>query len=277
MSCLDIQDSLIEYLLGDLDAGHRAAIEQHLAHGCQQCNAEVLALAESVDVMWQVVPPHKLSQELQREILARVRMATPVCQPAVREAQKSRPASTRSQLIHHPLAQALLAFAAGVLLMICLGPLSTGKRDLSINHGALKQAGAAVNLASPPIPASLAMSEKKYESTHLVSLRKKPGSSELRGHVLWDALAREIHIFCFGLQQPPQGTQYALWLIGPGIEVRAVERLEVDAEGICKAAVHWPEGDFRYAKVTLEPSSRRNNRPSNDVELTSNAIQPFSY
>ena len=277
MSCLDIQDSLIEYLLGELDAGHRAAIEQHLAKGCQQCNAEKLALAESVDVLWQAVPHQKFSEELQREIVARVLKTTPVCQPAVQEAQQSRPASTRSQLMHHPIAQAVLAFAAGILLMICLRPLFTSKHDLSVNHGALQQAGAAVNLASPPIPASLAMSEKKYESTHLVSLRKKPGSSELRGHVLWDALAREIHIFCFGLQQPPQGTQYALWLIGPGIEVRAVERLEVDAEGICKAAVHWPEGDFRYAKVTLEPSSRRNNRPSNDVELTSNAIQPFGY
>ena len=277
MSCLDIQDSLIEYLLGDLDAEHCTIIEQHLAKGCKLCSAEASALAESVDVLWQAVPHTQLSEELQREILARVSNATPACQLAVPESQQPRPASTRSPLIQNPLAQALFAFAAGILFMICLSRLSTDRTGLSIKQGALIQAGEEINLASPPIPASLAMSEKKYESTHLVSLRRKPGSSELRGHVMWDTLAREIHIFCFGLQPPPLGTQYALWLIGPGIEVRAVERLEVDSEGICKAAVHWPEGDFRYAKVTLELSSSLNSRPSNDVELTTNAIQPFTY
>ena len=277
MSCLDIQDSLVEYLLGDLDTEHRTAIEQHLANDCQQCNADALALAESVDVLWQAVPHTQLSEDLQREIVARVSNATPASQLAVPESRKPRPASTRSQLIQNPIAQALFAFAAGILFMICLSPLSADRIKLSINQGAQKHAGESINLASPQIPASLAMSEKKYERTHLVSLRPKPGSSELRGHVLWDTLARELHIFCFGLQQPPHGKQYSLWLIGPGIEVRAVEHLEVDSEGICKAAVHWPEGDFRYAKVTLEPSSRLNGRPSNDVELTSNAIQPSGY
>ena len=141
----------------------------------------------------------------------------------------------------------------------------------------MSEAGSNVNLASPRIPASLQRSERKYESTQLVSLRRKPGSSELGGYVLCDALTREIHVFCHGLQQPPPGTQYVLWLTGPGIEIRAADRLEVDSEGVCKAAVRWPEGDFHFAKVTLEVSSKLNSKPSNVVELTSNTFEPFTY
>ena len=277
MSCLDKQDSLVEYVLGELDAASRAALEQHLANGCNECAAELRLLTNSVDALWQAVPNRKLSEELQREIVARACAVTPAHQLDVRESIKPLPASNFGQLIQNPLLQALFAFAAGILFMVYMKTVANDDGNKITNRLPRIQRGTNFSLASPQIPDSLEMSEKKYESTHLVSLRRNQGSSELRGHVLWDTLTREIHIFCFGLQQPPQGTQYALWLIGPGIAVRVAERLDVDSEGVCKAAVHWPDGDFRYAKVTLEPSSKLNSKPSNDVELTSNAIQPFSY
>ena len=275
MSCLDVQDTLVEYLLGELDAQRRASVELHLANGCSECRAELQTLTESVDVLWQAVPNKMLSEQLQREIVSRVCAVKPASEIAERATIPSRPASIRSRLIRNPMAQALLAFAAGLLFMMYVKPGASG--EMSANRPARGPTGSSVNLASPRIPASLAMSEKKYESTQLVSLRRKPNSSELKGFVLCDALTREIHIYCFGLQQPTNGRQYALWLIGPGIEIRAVERLEVDSEGVCKAAVHWPEGDFHFAKVTLELSSKLNSKPSNDVELTSNAFEPFTY
>ena len=276
MSCIDKQDSLVEYVLGELDAASRGELEQHLATGCNQCAAELRVLTESVDVLWQAVPNRKLSLELQRSIVARACAVTPASGLAVHETPSTLPDSKFVQLIRNPILQALFAFAAGLLFMVYMNAgANDAGRELSNRHAAL-QSGSHVNLASPQIPATLEISEKKYESTHLVSLRRNLDSNELRGHVLWDTLTREIHIYCYGLQQPPHGTQYALWLIGPGIEVRAAERLEVDSQGVCKAAVHWPEGDFRYAKVTLEPSSKLNSRPSNDVALTSNAIEPLS-
>lgn len=280
MSCVDIQDSLVEYLLGELDAVQRANVEKHLASECGDCKAEFKALSESVDLLWQAVPNARLSESLQRSIVARACAPMPVQMPAPMPAQMrvEMPVQTsnRSQLVRSPIVQAMLAFAAGILCMICLKPSTTDFEKIA-KRNLTTPTESKVNLASPRIPDSLEMSEKKYESTHLVALRRKPGSDELRGHVLWDTLTREIHIFCFGLQQPPHGTQYALWLIGPGNEVRIVERLEVDSEGVCKAAARWPAGDFRYAKVTLEPSSKFSGKPSDDVHLTSNAIQPFSY
>ena len=277
MSCIDVQDSLVEYLLGELDAQRRASVEMHLENGCSECRAELQALTESADLLWQAVPNKQLSKELQREIVLRVCAVKPASEIAEQTTIASHPASLHAQLVRNPFAQAFLAFAAGILFMMYMKPGDKVAGDIIANRPPILKAGSSVNLASPRIPASLQMSEKKYESTQLVSLRRKPGSSELRGHVLCDALTREIHVFCHGLLQPPIGTQYVLWLIGPGIEIRAVDRLEVDSEGVCKAAVHWPEGDFRFAKVTLEVSSKLNSKPSNEVELTSNSFEPFTY
>lgn len=269
MSCLDVQDLMVEYLLGELDSEHRAKVESHLATGCSECQIELHALTESVDALWQAVPNKKLSDSVQQEIVARVRAGAPRVTIDKAAEVSPRTASVPLRLMHNPIAQAMIAFAAGVLCMIFI------KTDNKVEV-ATQRATTSVNLASPRIPKSLQMSEKKYESTQLVSLRQKPDSSELRGHVLCDALTREIHIFCRGLQQPPSGTQYVLWLVGPGIEILAAERLEIDAAGVCKVAVPWPEGDFRFVKVTLEKSSRLNSKPSNDVALTSNAFEPFA-
>jgi hypothetical protein len=235
------------------------------------------ALTESVDFLWQAVPNNLLSEDLQREIVARACAVTPVNNVAEPALITSYPASKPARHITSTFAQALLAFAAGLLFMMCIKSGAKFSSDMSFNRPPNAQAVANVNLASPRIPASLEMSGKRYESTQLVSLQRKPGVSELRGHVLCDALTREIHVYCFGLQQPSEGTQYVLWLLGPGIAFRAVDRLEVDSDEVCKAAVHWPEGDFRFAKVTLEKSSQLSGMPSNDVELTSNAFEPFTF
>ena len=234
-----------------------------------------------MDVLWQAVPNKPLSEEFQREIVSRVTAVAPASKSELHPAPVAkRPVALRSgslagQIVRSPVAQALLAFAAGILCMIFVAPGEDSGEV--VNEPPALMNGATVNLASPQIPATLHMSEKKYERTQLVSLRRKPDSSELRGHVLWDALTREIHIFCHGLQPPPSGSQYAMWLVGPGVEVRAAERLEVDSQGVCKAAVHWPEGDFRFVKVTLEKSSQLKNKPSSEVALTSNSIVPLTY
>ncbi len=281
MSCVDVQDSLVEYLVGELDPQGRASVEMHLSTGCSQCQAELQALNASVDVLWQALPNNKLSKEFQRAIVARAVSSTPPSQHAARSSVKSQlpfhSLSICGRLFHNPLAQSFIAFAAGILFMIYMKPAARVAGSLIANRPVISMAASSVNLASPRIPASLEMSEKRYERTQLVALRGKPGSSELGGYVLCDALTREIHVFCHGLQQPPSGSQYVLWLNGPGIDFRAVDRLEVDSAGICKAAVRWPEGDFRVVKVTLEISSKLNSKPSNDVELTSYAFKALTY
>ncbi|MDX1927657.1 MAG: anti-sigma factor [Pirellulaceae bacterium] len=278
MSCLNVQDLLVEYLLNELAPEQRATVEMHLASGCSECQAELHILAESVDALWQTIPNQKLSEELHHEILSKVRAATPDAGKQAAAASAFRmSASAPNWLSRSSLVQAFLAFAAGILCMMYVNSRGNVSSDTSVDNAPRVEVTSRVNLASPQIPASLQMAEKKYESTQLVSLRRRPDSTELPGYVLCDALTREIHIFCYGLQPPPSGMQYVLWLVGSGIETRAIERLDVSADGVCKATVRWPAGDFRYIKVTLEKSSQRNAKPSNDVALTSNTFEPFSH
>lgn len=276
MSCSEIQELLIEYVLDELDEVQESQVDQHLAAGCQACQAELQVISESMDQLWRVTPNGNISVDLRREIVARC-VADTLPQGGLPSPQAVRRSEPHRSRLSSSLIQALIAFAAGLVFMMTAQPWV--KKAMPIRESQLERLRpeVAVSLATPPIPSSLELSEKKHESTHLVGLRRQTGSNELRGHVLWDSLTRELHLFCFGLRQPPPGTQYALWLIGPGIEVRAAEKLEVDSGGMCKATVPWPAGEFQFAKVTLESSANARGGPSEQVELTTNAIQPFSY
>jgi hypothetical protein len=258
MSCAGVQDNLVEYLLGELDPQRRIDVEQHLASGCDECQSELQALTESVDVLWQAVPNQVLSAGFQRELVSRALSTNPANDSIEPAKQSTFPAAHSNHRTSIAIVQALFAFAAGLLLMMFLQSNRETVREITATGPSIMQSRASVNLASPKIPASLEISEKKYENTRLVSLRRKPGSDELKGYVLCDALTREIHLYCFGLQQPPYGTHYVLWLLGPGIEIRAVDRLEVDSGGVCKTAFRWPEEDFRYVKVIASPRTSSN-------------------
>ena len=149
MSCLDVQDSLVEYLLGELDSQRRASVEMHLANGCSECRAELQALTESVDVLWQAVPNKQLSEELQRAIVLRACTATPASEIAEKTTVASHPASIRPKIIRNPIAQALLAFAAGILFMMYMRPGAKVVGDVIANRPPILKAGSSVSLASP--------------------------------------------------------------------------------------------------------------------------------
>ncbi len=275
MNCSEIQNELVAFVLGDLNPADRERVERHMTGGCSECILQLKKTREAVELLWRAVPGGKLAEDFQREILARAVATAP-------EAETTNIASGNLFSTNHKLSlltrlpiQAVVAFAAGLLFSIAYHSMPGRHSEPSTTEALQDRASEVVSLASPKIASKLEMTERKHESTHLVSLRNRAGSSELRGFVLWDSLASEVHLYCFGLKQPPTGSQYSLWLIGSSIEVRAADRLDVDAYGNCQAVVHWPDGEFNFARVTVEPSSTQNSRPSENVELTSNAFPVF--
>lgn len=285
MNCTKIQNELVAFVLDELNSADRASVERHLANGCSECILQLKEIRESIELLWQAVPNGSLTDDLQREILARAVAVAPEAETiqlvsgnlvsgnlasgklAIGEKQVS-------WFSYLPI-QSLVAFAAGLLISVAFHSLAGGPAEQLNTQAKRDRDSEVVSLASPKVASKLEMSERKRESTHLVSLRKRADSSELRGYVLWDSLASEVHLYCFGLQQLQTGWQYSLWLIGPSVEVRAVDRLDVDEHGNCQAVVHWPVGEFNFARVTIEPSSTMNSRPSENVELTSNAFPVF--
>lgn len=280
MNCTEIQNDLVAFVLDELNSAERANVERHLASGCSECILQLNEVRESVELLWQAVPSQSLNGDFQRDILARAVAVAPEAETISLAsgtlASGNLPSAAKhvSWLAYLPI-QSLVAFAAGLLISIVFHLMANDSAEQHKAQAIRDRDSNAVSLASPKVASKLENSERKQESTHLVSLRKRADSSELRGFVLWDSLASEVHLYCFGLQQLQAGWQYSLWLIGPSVEVRAVDRLEVDAHGNCKAVVHWPVGEFNFARVTIEPSSKMNSRPSENVELTSNAFPVF--
>lgn len=262
MNCIDIQDSLVEFLLNELDATERSLVQQHLSSGCRQCNAELHLLTESVELLWKTVPSPDLSVELQKQIVARALDDKPFDSGVEPTIAETRNPFRLALWVRSSAPQAIFAFAAGILFMMMMTRITSPGKPMLEEDGRSHAL-----MGSQQFPALLEISEKGHPSAHFVALRRQPESHERRGYLLWDKLNREIHLYCFGLERPREGKQYALWLVGPAMEVRVVDRLEVAANGVSKAAVHWPEGDFQFAKVTLESTVELNNRPSDTVEL----------
>lgn len=272
MNCTDIQDELVAFVLSELNPIERANIERHLASGCCDCNLQLMAIRESVELLWQTVPNNKLTDDFQRQLVTRVLNSAAEVEVESVAAELNRTVG-KSSLIRTWPVQSLIAFAAGLLIAASLDLGTSDRAGRSFIDASQSNSSETVSLASPQFPGKLELAERQNESTHLVSLRKNAGASdELRGFVLWDSLASEIHLYCFGLNQPPKDSQYSLWLIGPSIAVRAAERLDVDANGNCKAVFDWPDGEFHFVQVTIEPTSLMNSRPSDAVELTSNVL-----
>jgi hypothetical protein len=275
MNCRDIQNELVAFVLNELNLDDQANIERHLASGCSECNLQLTSIRESVELLWQAVPNRRLADDFQRDILARaVAVELPAETTKIATVNLDN-ADRKVWLLSKLPLQSLVAFAAGLLFSFVFNSMAGDRANETAVDTNGNRASEVVSLASPQIPSNLEMTERQHESAHLVSLRNRAGSRELRGFVLWDSLASEIHVYCFGLKQPQMGTQYSLWLIGPSVEIRAAERLDIDANGNCKAVVQWPVGEFRFARVTVEPSSSMNNRPSENVELTSNVLPVF--
>ena len=61
MSCDQIQDSLIAYVLGELPMGETLRVEQHMNSGCTSCNEELIQVSRQLDQVYQAVPTETLS------------------------------------------------------------------------------------------------------------------------------------------------------------------------------------------------------------------------
>ena len=275
MSCADIQNSLVEYLLNELDDAEQTNVEQHLASDCEACHAELHRLSDSMDLLWQSVPNPPLPPLLREQVLAKCLNTPPSSCESKTSAVHTKLANKSPAIV---LGEMLLAFAAGVLLMTTLHLTikQFGDRSVTSQQAAVKQnqVANASRFGTGDTPDALEMSGKPYKQSHFITLHRQSKANELSGQLLWDKLNREIHVYCFGLSTPPAGKQYTLWMVGSQKTVRIVDELKVDAAGECRTVAHWPDGEFQYVQVVLSSSAALDTLSANEVALTSDAIPP---
>ncbi|PYQ01698.1 MAG: hypothetical protein DMF82_18525 [Acidobacteria bacterium] len=215
--------------LDALDGDDAVEFRRHLPT-CQACRAELEAFERAsarigVDVA-RVAPPPDLRQRM----LAAV--GAPVAQP---------PAARRP-----PAFPWLGTLAAAAALVLGVGLLAT-------RHQLQRERARAQTLAAEAERAQREVVDLQ-QLTRLAGLQPAPGA---RARVIWNPATREAVLIASGLQAPPPGKAYEVWVIGEAKQPAPAGVFEPAADGT--ALVHLPRVEEtarpRTFAVTLEPAA----------------------
>ncbi len=272
MNCDRVRESLVEYLLDEVSAETKSAINLHLRQGCPSCLANEREIAEGIDVLFHVLPNDSLTLDQREAILAGATNPTKHLQihPDSSHTFGTHAGSpTWTRVFPH-----LLVFAAGLLLMLCITSLKKGdksQRFVANETSSLQSDSFAVDPTT--IPKGSEISEEKYAKSLLISMRRANVSSKIKGNILWDALNHEVHFFGSGIAAPPSGMKYVLWLMDGENHALATQQLRVDSKGRCKATATSRTSHVRFVYITLESQLARFDRPSGNIELSLDSLR----
>jgi len=233
--------------LDALDGDDAVEFRRHLPT-CQACRAELEAFERAsarigVDVA-RVAPPPDLRQRM----LAAV--GAPVAQP---------PAARRP-----PAFPWLGTLAAAAALVLGVGLLATRHQLQRERARAQTLAAEAERAQREVVDLQQALAEARSvrdlvvkpdsQLTRLAGLQPAPGA---RARVIWNPATREAVLIASGLQAPPPGKAYEVWVIGEAKQPAPAGVFEPAADGT--ALVHLPRVEEtarpRTFAVTLEPAA----------------------
>ena len=275
MNCDQVKESLLEYLLNELDSDTKFAIDLHLDHGCPSCNSYERELVEGIDVLFDALPNDSLSSNQREAILACASNPTKRVHVRFNTAHLSNIHTDTIAL--KLLLPYTLAFAAGLLLMMSVAPLKGHNKTLDVvelRESTFPSDTFAVDPST--IPKDSEMSEAKYAKTVQVSMHRTNLSSRIEGHIMWDALNNEVHFFGSGVAIPANGMHYVLWLMDENKQALVAKQLSLDLSGRCKATANSRMSSVRYIMITLESKLGSFERPSDNIELTLDAARIHS-
>jgi anti-sigma-K factor RskA len=247
MNCGECQDLLVEHALGELDAAEAARIERHLESGCEACRRELDEIQESLGLVGasldEVAPPPAIKQQLLARIAAERpredvdRSDAPASIPFVA------PGSGRSGWMR------AFAYAATLLIGFLVGALATRSATRDATNSADRSAQLAELLDS---------ARKNFGSPQVRFAALYPAENEnaVVGHMMWDAVGRNLHFFAFDVEPPAANHELAVWFITKDGTPRYGGELEVSRNGECSAVFAAPEvkGPITQVVVTEELS-----------------------
>ncbi len=272
MNCDQVRESLVEYLLDEVNADTKSAIYLHLRQGCPSCLSNEREIAAGIDVMFHALPDDALTLDQREAILAGA--TNPTTHLRIHSDSSHSLATHAETLTWTPVFQHLLVFAAGLFLMLCVTSLTKvdhSKSAVAKGNSSLTSDSFAVDPST--IPKGSELAEERYAKSLLVSMRRANVSSMIEGHILWDALNHEVHFFGSGIADPPSGMNYVLWIMDGDNHVLATHQLSVDSTGRCKATATSRMSNVRFVFITLESKLARFDRPSGNIELSLDSIR----
>jgi hypothetical protein len=241
MNCEQCQDLLVEYALGELDRAECDGVERHLAGGCGVCRHELREMQEVVGMLGasleEVAPAPHVRQELLARVAAEQRDATA-------NAKVERAALPAQQAASDRRWQRTFAYAATLLCGFLIGAL------------AMRQfAGSGVTIQSreAQLAEILDRARQNFGSPQIrfASLRSTADENAVVGHMMWDAMGRNLHVFAFDVEPPAANQQLAVWFVPAEGEPSYAGELKVSASGACAAVFAAPKFDEPVAQVVV--------------------------
>jgi hypothetical protein len=247
MNCSQCQDLLVEHALGELDAAEAAQIDRHLALGCEACRHELDEIQESLALVGasleEVPPPPGIKQQLLARITAGRQAADGDRSEAPATIPFAAPVAARSGWTR------VFAYAATLLCGFLIGALAT---RYAVREGATT-ADRDAQLAE-----ILETARQNFGSPRVRFAALYPAENEnaIVGHMMWDAVGRNLHFFAFDIEPPTADSELAVWFITKEGASRYGGELVVSPGGECSAVFPAAkvEGPITQVVVTEEPA-----------------------
>lgn len=231
----DVRTLAGEYALGLLDAGARAAMDEHL-EACAACRALVADETRLLDALGRSVPQIAPSSSLRDRVLAAA------------ETAQERPATIRSVATARRTRDWLIA--ASVMLMIAAGAWQI----LSTRERAREERAAQARAMDMVVRAEQARAMAVVAAADLVRFDLTGAETPARARALWSH--RHGMVFSAeGLAALPAGRTYQLWVISRGAPISAGV-FEATADGRARVVISTPDSltAVEAVAVTVEPS-----------------------
>lgn len=251
MSCQQLQQDFVPFLLGELEHQAASVIETHLATGCTECVNDFVILREAVETVFAAVPAAALPIEQQQRIR---RMAVREWGPG-REAFELSPTaaavgSVQLQTASTPwrMLQALLSLAAGFFLIVGWQAWQNdGRLDNSLQSRTTAATDGAT-VAAQALSGDPQLLPRAKDKVHFVSVKNSPTQLPVTGYFLADRFSSQLHVVGKIAQLPQPEAHYQLTIATDRSTLQVP--ISVEAEGHFKVIVALPESAIR--EVVLE-------------------------
>jgi anti-sigma-K factor RskA len=250
MKCVDCQDLLAEYALDSLEPREAQQVAEHLAAGCAECQQHLDETREAWAALAGSLPPAPPPPQLKADVLARVRAESKRSSLRWGHGLTPEPEPVSLSRRHPENAygwrwQSLLPYVAATLCGVALGFLFA--RNSATDSALVDR-----------YHAQLVQAERMFGAPQMryAALRRSDSRPDIRGYLILDSVAGELHVYAFDLQPPPDGSVYRLWFVTDDENWIPAGDLAVGPDGVCSAVLAMPQlaKPASRVAVTTEPT-----------------------
>jgi hypothetical protein len=256
MKCADCQVVLAEFAIDALEPRESEQVVEHLAGGCDECQQQLEAVRAEWAALADGLPPVSAPAQLKNNLLARI------------GASSSSNTKPRYYLSPEPEPVTILrdvgATKGGRRWQSILPYVAASLCGIALGYGFARGTSRDPSLVER-YNAQLSQAEQTFGAPQMrfAALRMSENRPEVRGYLIWDSVASELHVYAFDLGPPPDGFAYQLWIVSDNETWIAAGDLQIGPNGVGTIIINVPALTQPSSRVvvTTEPINRSDTNP----------------